>query len=81
MNTAVFVFDAGFDHPGYGFRFQIVGIFCRSEVGIHAAGIYAANTDMVFFCFLGEDLADAFHGILGGAVTSGHGIVEKAAAA
>ena len=81
MNTTVFIFNAGFDHLRHGFRLQVIGICRCSEVGIHAAGVNIANTDAIFSGFLGEDLADAFHGIFGSAVTARHGVIEKAATA
>ena len=81
MDTTVFIFNTGFDHLRDGFRLQVVGICRCSEVGIHAAGVNIANTDVIFLSFLGEDLADAFHGIFGSAVTARHGVIEKAAAA
>ena len=79
MDAAVFDFDAVFDHLRHGFRPQIAGVCRCPEIRIHAAGVDIANADIVSSGLFGEDLADAFHRILGCAVASGHGIVKETA--
>lgn len=81
MDAAFLNFHAIFDHLRYGFRFEIIVIGHCSEIGVNAAGIYIANADILGFYFLGENLADALHSVLGGAVASGHRTVKKTAAA
>ncbi len=81
MDAAFLYFDALLDHLGNSLRSQVIMVGYSPEIGVHAPGIHTANADIVPFDFLGQDLADAFHGVLGGAVATGHRAVKEAAAA
>ena len=81
MDAALLIFDAGADHPGHGHRLEVAVVRHRPEIGVHAAGVDAAHADVVRPGLLGQDLADALHGVLGGAVAARARIAEQAAAA
>ena len=48
LDAALLNFHTIFNHLRYGFRLEVIVIWDCPEIGVNAAGIYIADTDIVF---------------------------------